>query len=317
MRGINPASTLLLLTFIWNLAVLIFSKAVKPKLKKKISSGITALIILLSNLILVSVLIYFSTVMGVSHYVVESRRIPDEFNGFKILQISDFHTGTFHGGTKALIQKATEQKPDIIVITGDLIDEDRINTQPVRELTAALVKVAPVYFVSGNHDVWYNGFKAFEKMLENTGVQLLDNRELLLQRGNAGIVLFGIRDPETWNDFMAEAYLKERLKAFKPGKGFNILLFHRANMFDHIKGKGFQLVLSGHMHGGQLQLPFMGGLVSPHQKQGWFPDYTDGRWTGECTTMIVSRGLGNNAPLPRMFNPPELVSVTLRSAEKH
>ncbi|OPX43176.1 putative metallophosphoesterase [Ruminiclostridium hungatei] len=317
MRGINPASTLLLLTFIWNLAVFIFSKAVKPKLKKKINSGITALIILLSNLCLVFALVYFSTVIGVSHYMLESRRIPAEFDGFKILQISDFHTGTFHGGTKALIQKSVKEKPDIIAITGDLIDEDRINTQPVKELAAALVKVAPVYFVSGNHDVWYNGFEDFEKMLENLGVQLLDNRQFLLQRGGAGIMLFGIRDPNSWNDLMAEAYLKEKLGAFKPGEGFNILLYHRANMFELIKGKGFQLVLSGHMHGGQVQLPFIGGLVSPQQKQRWFPDFTDGRWNAEGTTMIVSRGLGNNAPVPRMFNPPELVAVTLKSTEEH
>ncbi len=311
MRGINISSVMLLIIMAWNLSILIFTRFLSSKDKK--NSGVIALINLAANILLIAGLVYFSTVIGITGYNIRSDRIPKEFDGYKILQISDYHTGSFYGGPGRLIEKVKKEKPDIIVITGDLIDEDRVNFKQIGELIVQLVAVAPVYSVSGNHDVWYGDFEGLQKYLEQLGVNLLENGKEVLQRGNAGINLFGIGDPETWNDKNAEHLLQKEIGRLKPDKGYNILLFHRANMFDTVKGNGFQLVLSGHMHGGQLQIPFVGGLVSPHKNHRWLPKYTDGKWSADGTTMIVSRGLGNNAPVPRLLNPPEIVVVTLES----
>lgn len=312
MRGINISSILFLLIIVWNIAALIFFKIRKIKSKKTKNPGNGILITLIINVILLACLYYFSVNISVTHYNLKSERLPEEFDGYKILQISDFHTATFTGGTEALIKKVKKEKPDIVVLTGDLIDETRINLQPVIQLVTGLQAIAPVYSVSGNHDVWYSNFNEYQELLKNKGVILLENKKTILQRGNSSINLFGISDPETWNDLLAKNFLIENINKLEPDSGFNILLFHRANMFDIIKGKGYQLVFSGHMHGGQVQIPFVGGLVSPHQNQGWFPKYTGGRWENSGTAMIVSRGLGNNVPFPRLLNPPEVVVVTLR-----
>lgn len=313
MRGINASSIIFLLFVFWNLFMLIFFRIRKVKAKKPKSPGNGILIVLAVNTALLGGLYFFSVNIGVTHYSLKSGRLPAEFDGYKILQISDFHTATFSGGTEALLKKVKKERPDIIVLTGDLIDETRVNFQPVTRLAAGLVAIAPVYSVSGNHDEWYKYYSKFSSLLKSKGVKTLENSGVMLQRGNSSINLFGIDDPETWDDLLSKNYLVENIKKLRPEDGFNILLFHRANMFDIIKGNGYQLVLSGHMHGGQVQVPFLGGVVSPHSNQGWFPKYTDGRWEEEGTAMIVSRGLGNNAPIPRILNPPEVVVVTLKT----
>lgn len=313
MRGINLSSLVLLLLFLWNLIILIYYIAKKFARTWKVKRRNSIFLSIVVNALLIIFLVYFSTVIGITRYNISDDRIPDAFNGYKILQISDFHTASFYGGTESLIKSVRKEKPDVIVLTGDLIDENKVNMIPVKKLVSQLVPIAPVYFVSGNHDVWYGDFSGLKNTIKKLGGNLLDNRKVILQRGSSYINLFGIGDPETWDDKSAEAYLREKIKALKTDNGYNILLFHRANMFDIIKGRGIQLVFSGHMHGGQLQLPFIGGLVSPHNHHRWFPKYTDGKWTSEGTTLIVSRGLGNNAPVPRLFNPPEVVVVTLKS----
>ncbi len=313
MRGINTSGAVLLLFIIWNLSAFIYRRLWSGNNTRKGKSSRVRLITLTINVLIIAGLVYFSTVIGVTHYIIKSDRIPQEFNGYKILQISDFHTGSFYGGVNALIEEVRKEDPDIIVLTGDMVDDNKINMIPLKKLVVELVNIAPVYSVSGNHDVWYGNFKELQKSIKNSGVNLMDNRKVILQRGNSSINLYGIGDPESWNYTTASYYLQEKIKALNPDMGYNILLFHRANMFDTIKGNGFQLVLSGHMHGGQLQIPFIGGLISPHLDRRWFPKYTDGKWTSTGTTLIVSRGLGNNAPVPRVLNPPEVVVVTLES----
>jgi len=314
MRGINASSVVLLLIFIWNISVLIFRRLRKKSdIFSKVKSNTVRTVTIAMNILLITGLVYYSIAIDVTHYIIKSDKIPQEFNGYKILQISDFHTGSFYGGVEALIEEVRNESPDIIVLTGDMIDDNKVNLVPVMDLAVQLLKIAPVYSVSGNHDVWYVGFKDLQKSLENTGVIFMNNRKVILQRGTSSINLYGIGDPESWNYKIASQYVHEKIQKLKPDGGYNILLFHRANMFDVIKGKGFHLVLSGHMHGGQMQIPFLGGLVSPHHDHRWFPKYTDGKWNEEDTTLIVNRGLGNNAPVPRLLNPPEVVVITLQS----
>lgn len=312
MRGINISSIIFLAFVLWNIVVLSFFSYKNKKTVKNKNSGIGVLATLCVNAVLIFGILYFSINIGVTHYSIKSDRLPTEFADFKILQISDFHTGSFYGGVTELIKKVEREKPDIIVLTGDLIDETVRDMSSIRELVSQLIIIAPVYFVSGNHDIWYPNYSGLKHMLKNKGVVLLENKKETLKRGNSHINLFGIDDPDTCDDTGSDQFLKQKINDFQQEYSYNILLFHRSNMFDSIKGKGFQLVLSGHMHGGQVQLPFVGGLVSPQSNRTWLPKYTDGKWEEAGTVMIVSRGLGNNVPVPRILNPPEVVVVTLR-----
>jgi uncharacterized protein len=312
MRGINISSIIFLFIILWNVVGFSLLSFMKRKSAKHKSSGVGTLGVLITNIVLIISLLYFSSNIGITHYDVTSNRLPPEFEGYKILQISDFHTGSFNGGTERLIQKVLIEKPDIIVLTGDLIDETAINLSSVNKLISQLVLIAPVYSISGNHDVWYKDFNGLKEMLKRKGVILLENEKVTLELGNSRINLFGIDDPDTWDDISSEQFLKQKMSTLRLDTSYNILLFHRANMFETIKGNGYQLVLAGHMHGGQVQIPFIGGLISPQQNRRWFPKYTAGRWEEAGTTMIVSRGLGNNVSVPRILNPPEVVAVTLK-----
>lgn len=153
MRGINTSSIVLLLFFIWNVLAFIYGKLWKTRNNGKSKYSKVRLITVAINVLLLAGLVYYSTVIDVTHYIIKSDRIPQEFNGYKILQISDFHTGSFYGGTEALIEEVRKENPDIIVLTGDLIDDNKVNLVPVKKLVSELVNIAPVYSVSGNHDV--------------------------------------------------------------------------------------------------------------------------------------------------------------------
>lgn len=261
------------------------------------------------NIVGIYLLFQWASGIGVSHYTIKSSALPAEFNGFKIVQISDLHCARFGDRQEGLITRIKAEKPDIIVLTGDIMDDGIGDMESISMLLDGITPLAPVYSVSGNHDKWYSGFKDFQKLLEDKKVILLENRDEKIDRNGARINITGIGDPNVWDDRKAEQYLEKYLNELKPSGGYNILLFHRANMFAGIKGKGYQLVLAGHMHGGQVQIPFVGGAKSPHGQ--WFPKYAQGKYEEEGTVMIVSRGLGNVVVVPRVLNPPELVVVTL------
>lgn len=266
-------------------------------------------IAVITNIIVSCFLFQIVSGIGVSHYNVKSTSIPAGFNGFKILQISDLHCAKFGDKQEGLINKVKAEKPDIIVLTGDMIDENIGDMKAISILLDGITAIAPVYSVSGNHDKWYSGFNNLQKLFVDKKVTLLENRFEKIKRNGSNINIIGISDPDVWDDRKAEQYLEQHMNTLKPSAGYNILLFHRANMFESIKGKGYQLVLAGHMHGGQVQIPFIGGLKSPHGQ--WFPKFAQGMYKEDGTIMIVSRGLGNAVAIPRIFNPPELVTVTL------
>lgn len=324
MRGINISSIIFVLFIFWNIFAISFLykkiRSIKHRKNKIIyHKGIHSyryiLGFLIGNTILIICLIYFSITIGVTHYSIHSNKIPLEFHGYKIMQISDFHKGSFYGGTEKLIDKVAKEKPDIITITGDIIDEKALDYQSTSDLVSQLKLFAPVYFVAGNHDVYYPYFSEMINELKNKGVVVLQNQEVTIEKGNSQIYLYGIDDPNISSYTSEVEFLKKKMNQLKPQNGYNILIFHRANLFDALKGNGFQLILAGHMHGGQVQIPFVGGLISPHKNRRWFPKYTDGVYNEEGTTMVVSRGLGNIVPVPRVLNPPEVVLVTLKHTE--
>ncbi len=251
--------------------------------------------------------------LEVTDYTVTSDKIPMSFDGFKIAQISDYHNDSVPGVTDAV----RDIKPDIIVSTGDLADDEG-SYLPALHLCERIASVAPVYAVTGNHDVWRDDYNDFERDIANAGVTTLHNERVILESGGESVSLSGIDDPFTLNSTKAGETVRKCLAKIRGYDGYDILLFHRANLFDCVKDQGFDLILSGHMHGGQVRLPGGRGIVAP--KSGWtssgmfFPKYTSGRYASEGCEMLVSRGIGNPMAIPRLFNRPELTVITLKHA---
>ena len=200
----------------------------------------------------------------------------------------------------------------MIAITGDLIDSRNTEIDTALQFAREAVKIAPCYYVTGNHESRIDDFDQLKAGLETLGVKVLDNKRLILQKGNDEITLIGVSDPKFMTRKIEEEdeIMRQCLTQLsEEADTYRILLSHRPEMFDLYKQMGIDLVLSGHAHGGQFRLPFVGGLVAPNQ--GFFPKYDAGQFIEENTTMIVSRGVGNSIVPFRINNPPELVVVEL------
>ncbi len=251
--------------------------------------------------------------LEVTHYTMTSEKIPDAFNGYRILQISDYHCDTVMG----LVDIITGESPDIIVSTGDLV-HDKGSYEPGVRLIERLIRIAPVYLVNGNHDVWRSDYSEFEEELNDTGAVTLHNERVIIARGDAEIGLAGIDDPFARTAEGIASAMKASIAAVPPYDGYNILLFHRANLMNYFYHSDYDLILSGHMHGGQMRLPWVGGVVAP--KSSWaagnnilFPNFVGGLYHHGNTEMVVNRGIGNPMIIPRLFNRPEIVVITLKS----
>jgi len=244
-----------------------------------------------------------------------SAKIPEEFNGYRIVHISDLHNKQFGRNQERLLKKISAVSPDIIVITGDLIDRRKYDLETAMVFIDGAMKIAPVYYVSGNHEAWSGDYENISENLRISGVQILDDTKATLIKGNGKIEILGLSDP----DFLTTSYLegtnssklRGHLERLSDDSAFQILLCHRPELFDIYVNQNIDLIFSGHAHGGQVRIPFVGGLVAPDQ--GLFPKYTSGAYTQNQSTMIVSRGLGNSVIPIRIFNRPEIVVVTLRS----
>jgi len=242
-------------------------------------------------------------------------KIPEEFNGYRIVHISDLHNKLFGKAQERLLEKIRAVSPDIIVITGDLIDRRKFDLETAMVFVRGAVKIAPVYYVSGNHEAWSGAYSNISQALKSSGVHVLDDTKTTLVKGKGKIEILGLSDP----DFLRYSYLdgtntsklKEHLERLSDDAIFQILLCHRPELFDIYVRENLDLIFSGHAHGGQVRIPFVGGLVAPDQ--GLFPKYTAGAYTKNQSTLIVSRGLGNSIIPIRIFNRPEIVVVTLRS----
>ena len=250
-----------------------------------------------------------------THYIIESPKIPKEFDGFRIVHVSDFHASSVPG----LVEEVRNEDPDIIVSTGDLV-HDRGSYEPGIRLINRLMAIAPVYTVTGNHDLRRADYKKFQRELDDSGAVTLHDETILLTHGGAEIALSGIEDPFSEDGKKVEQTVRASLGKLCDFDGYHIVLFHRANHMDLLKNCGFDLVLSGHMHGGQIRLPNGRGVCSP--KSSWgsgapmlFPKYFAGHYKHRGTDMIVNRGIGNPMIVPRIFNRPELTVVILQRTD--
>ena len=253
--------------------------------------------------------------LEVNEYEIVSDGIPEAFAGFRIAQVSDLHNKDFGEGYGQLLTLLSEINPDIIVVTGDLIDSRQTDLDIALEFAWQAGKIARVYYVSGNHEARVPEYEDLKTGLVKAGVVILENQKVQITREGESITLMGIDDPSFQEDYLfgdSESVARQAIEDLQnESDGYTILLSHRPELFDLYVETGMDLVFSGHAHGGQFRLPFVGGLVAPNQ--GFFPKYDAGQFAGENTTMIVSRGVGNSIIPIRFNNRPEIVLVTLRN----
>ena len=268
------------------------------------------------GIILAFIIYKGNTTVGTSFYVIDSNRLPPSFEGYKIVQLSDLHDAKFGQNHEDVVRQVKNIAPNAIFITGDLIDSNRYNLEQSLILVKELQHEAPIYFVTGNHEISTNDVNRIKESLQQLGVRVLSNeREVITSDKNESIAIGGIEDPlsSTFEDEDAVknsvAYTFENL----PSEMFKILLSHRPELFDIYVDNQVDLTFSGHAHGGQFRLPGVGGLLSPGQ--GWFPKLTSGIHEQDDSQIVVSRGLGNSLMPLRLFNQPEIVVVTLRKSE--
>lgn len=263
-------------------------------------------------LILIAALIAWAAIdsrnIDVTRFTVSGA--PEPFSGFKIVQISDLHNAEFGTDNQKLIDILKSEAPDAIVITGDLIDARRTNTEIAESFARRCMEIADCYYVPGNHEARLGGtYDAFESALIADGVNVLRNGSVRIRKEMDAIRIIGVDDPAFAKASDAITNLDAALEALS-SDDFTILLAHRPELIDEYSKWGIDLVLSGHAHGGQIRLPGIGGLYAPGQ--GFFPRYTSGNYTVGDTEMIVSRGIGNSAFPLRVNDRPEVVIVTLK-----
>ena len=251
--------------------------------------------------------------LEVNEYEIVSDRIPEAFAGFRIAQVSDLHNKDFGEGYGQLLTLLSEINPDIIVVTGDLIDSRQTDLDVALEFAWQAGKIARVYYVSGNHEARVPEYEDLKTGLVKAGVVILENQKVQITREGESITLMGIDDPSFQEDYLfgdSESVARQAIENLQnESDGYTVLLSHRPELFDLYVETEMDLVFSGHAHGGQFRLPFVGGLVAPNQ--GFFPKYDAGLFSEGSTNMIVSRGVGNSIIPIRFNNRPEIIVATL------
>jgi hypothetical protein len=230
---------------------------------------------------------------------------------FRIVLISDLHS-TIHGAEQSKIaDRIRNQNPDIIALAGDIADDK----QPIKGtilFLEAIKDIAPVFYVTGNHEIWSRDVDSIKDVFRSYGVTVLENETVEVVIGEVPLIIGGAEDPDinryerrplAWKDEVIEAF-----SGMKDTESFRLLLSHRPEQISVYEDLSFDLVLSGHAHGGQVRIPFLlNGLLAPNQ--GFFPKYAGGLYEHDNSTQVVSRGVSFNPRLPRVFNPPEIVVI--------
>lgn len=249
----------------------------------------------------------------VSEYTITDSEIPVSFSGFRIVQVSDLHNVEFGEKNEELIALIKKAKPDIIVLTGDLADSRRTDIAVALDFVRQAVAIAPTYYITGNHESRISDYGVLKAGLIEAEVVVLENESVDIKRADEAITILGIQDMGFGDDFFFTDYeIFEQYKNTLPkSENYTVMLAHRPHLFGNYAAFGADLVLSGHAHGGQFRLPFVGGVFAPGQ--GFWPKYDAGLFDKGESKMIVSRGLGKSVIPLRFNNRPELVVVELKS----
>lgn len=250
--------------------------------------------------------------LQLKEYTVCSDMLPEELDGFRIVQISDLHGSSFGSENSRLIAAVLAEKPDLIALTGDLVT-DETDLPAVEALLKGISGAAPAYFVCGNHE-WASGCtEKVRALMEEYGVRCLSNEYEALTLGGAQIIVAGAEDPNGRADMPKPDEFIAGLRGEYP-EDFALLLGHRNYWVRCYPTLPVQLILSGHAHGGIVRLPVIGGLFNVNHRL--FADYDSGLYQSGDYVMEVSRGLGNSILIPRLFNRPELVTIVLKAGEQ-
>ena len=254
----------------------------------------------------------------VTEIEVESARLPESFADYRIAHVSDLHNDEFGENNAKLLAVIKETEPDMIAITGDLLDSRRTDVEKALHFVQQAVKIAPCYYVTGNHESREGKtYDQLEKYMIEAGVIVLRNDKQTLEKDGGAITVAGIDDPRFALDSDRLAKMEQVIgraldKSLKdvPKEQFTLLLSHRPELFELYCEREIDLVLTGHVHGGQFRIPGVGGVIGPGQ--GLLPDYDAGLYSDGNTNMVLSRGLGQSVVPFRINNPPDLVLVTLK-----
>ena len=242
--------------------------------------------------------------LSLTEYSISNSRIPDSFDGYRVAVVSDLHAERFGKEQKDLISLLRESACDLVCFSGDIVSHDTTDFSPIWELIDGLSDI-PMVYVAGNNELSLKNYGFFLSELGSRGVTVLDDMgrtALPLRRGDDSILIHGY-------PFTDSRTLSGRLGVSEKGF-FNILLYHDPYCFPEAATLDYDLMLSGHLHGGVIRLPLLGSPLE------WLKiePYTKGIYTSRAATLIVSGGLGSHEPLPRFFNPPEVVLVTLEAS---
>ena len=283
-------------------------------IKKK--KGIAMLVAGIASLsALVGGMFYGNTALRLNTYTVTSEKLPPSFDGYRIAHVSDLHNAQMGKNNQKLLSMLIDSKPDIIAITGDLVDSRNTDITVALQFVQQAVKIAPCYYVSGNHEARISEYSMLKEELIKTGVTVLEDSSLEIERCDNKIIIAGVDDPSFKTDYLfgdSATVMQNKLeKIITNNDTYTVLLSHRPELFDVYADCGVDLALSGHAHGGQFRLPFIGGLFAPNQ--GLFPKYDSGQYTNGNTNMIASRGIGNCLFPLRLFNQPEVILIELKS----
>ncbi len=259
-----------------------------------------------------------NSALELNSYTVQSDRLPAGFDGYRIAHISDLHNAEMGEKNEQLLSLLLQTAPDIIVITGDFVDRNRTDCSVALSFAERVMEIAPCYFVTGNHEARISDYPQFRRDLQALGVTVLENDWCELKRGDDTVTLLGLSDPRFLYDGRdeeeEEAVVQEMVSSLPVSEHYTVLLAHRPMYFDLYRNHAVDLVFSGHHHGGQFRIPFLGGLFTP--REGFFPEYDGGVYTEEGVSMVVSRGIGNSSFPFRVNNRPEVILVQLERGEK-
>ena len=280
--------------------------------KKRLIIWATLSVVLIGLVVWV---VWGNTALELNTYTITSSRLPENFDGYRIAHVSDLHNAQMGKDNEKVLSMLRQADPDIIAITGDLIDSRNTNLEIALQFVKEAMKIAPCYYVTGNHEARVSEYDLLKAGMVSAGVVILENDQAEINIDGNAITLIGVDDPSFQTDYLfgdSDAVINAKLtELHTDGNGFTILLSHRPELFSIYAAHDVDLVLSGHAHGGQFRIPFIGGVVAPNQ--GLFPKFDAGVYTDGNTNMLVSRGVGNSIIPFRVNNRPEIILVELKA----
>lgn len=269
----------------------------------------TAVLLVLTALLAAGFLLWGNCSLQTTETALISPALPPAFDGLRIVELADLHGRVFGRGSRRLLAAVRRAEPDLICIDGDLFDE-HTDLAMLPPLLRGLCAIAPVYYVTGNHEWRVPGLRGILAQMRACGVTVLQDGWRVLRRGEDALIVAGTDDPCGPAERKTPAELIADIRAEAGEAAFLLLLAHRNDQLPQWSALGVQAVLAGHCHGGVVRLPFVGGLFGTDRRL--FPAWDAGLYRQGETALYVSRGLGYTNVHFRLFNRPEVAVIVLR-----